>query len=273
MKLMGRIIKSGLCKRYMNSTASAETKEIKKIIGHAKDIIIARIPKENLISIYIGGRILTKDRSPSSDIDLYTIVADGYDVEQDKRINRDLAKLSPERKCEIKSFFLSDLEGRTQGKTSLFGDWKTVLNLHLKSFRNKDRHLLWGQKIDFRKLPIESLSDHEELRFEIEGCEKAIRNIEDDGYSDQVTSFGTTNMQFLTKQVLHVARMETIISRRITYESSFHGIEKRLKGERKHMFHDAQRIRKEDTMLSTDQKKAFIKKVRVYLDDVRSRLL
>lgn len=52
---------------------SKETKKIETAIGEAKKIITSNIPKNQLLSIYIGGRILTKDKAPSSDIDLYTI--------------------------------------------------------------------------------------------------------------------------------------------------------------------------------------------------------
>jgi hypothetical protein len=252
---------------------SKERKEIERLIDEAKHIIINNISSKELLSIYIGGRILTKDISPTSDIDLYTIVSDDYNLLNDNVINEKLKSLNTKRKCEIKSFFLSDLEGRTKGKTKLFGDWDKWFKIHLKSFRNKDRKLIFGETFDFNKFPIESLSEHEELKEEINGVLKAIDNIKKDNYTDKITSFGTTNFQYLIKQVLHVARMETIISKKIKYESSFHKIEKKLKKERGHIFHEAQNIRKKNLIYNKEDKIRFIKQVNEYINDVKLRLL
>jgi hypothetical protein len=245
---------------------SKETREVKKSIRRMTDYVISQIPKDQLISVYVGGRILTTDRIDESDIDIITIVSDDFDINKRKEFKNYFAKhpeITGGRKGGVWVLWISDFEGRTKKSK--------ILPTIIKQFCHGFHKYLYGKRIDFDLFPIESSTDIEELHHQLlflrQLSDKYEANDFTDSSSDELVRF-----PYIAKVVLHVARMEVIITQRMKYEFYFYKIKKRLKKDKNHIFHTGLAIR-HGLKMNKKQRKDFITWVRKYCQDIEDNLL
>jgi|TARA_B100002003_G_scaffold217286_1_gene217386 hypothetical protein len=245
-----------------------ESKYYKKVVKDIKDHIVSQIPKEKLISLYLGGRILTKDRSPNSDIDFFGIVSDDFDLNSENSLNNFFdknKKLTGERECRFRAIYISDFQNKTNGKSNIIKN-KVDIKLFIKLFRYNKYKLLYGKKINFSKFNIRELSDKEELKLDICFIKSNIDYFKKNKYKEKRPYL---NIENTAKWVLHLARLESIINGKSKYEPNFYKIRRKLIKDKEHIFHIAWDIRKNDLKLSLRERKDFIAKVENYLEKIK----
>jgi predicted nucleotidyltransferase len=70
-----------------------DNKKLKKIIEDIKEVTVKELKDKGLISLYLSGTILTKDRVKLSDIDLFGIVGPEFDIiKEENKINSEFEK-------------------------------------------------------------------------------------------------------------------------------------------------------------------------------------
>ena len=252
---------------FLSIFKSREDRFYEKVVNKVKGYILSVIPKEELISLYLAGRILTRDRSPTSDIDVFGIVTDSFNVRLEGVIN-DFFKKNPEftgnKECRFRAIFLSDLEGRTVGKSTIISSVRDV-KLFLKLFRHSNYRLLYGKRINFSTFKIKDLEDVEELKLDLELLKKNIEFFKRNNYREEKPYHTIPNT---VKLVLHIARLEGAITGRCKYEPYFYKLKRVFKRDKNHIFHTALKIRMEGKELPVEEKKEFIMKVEEYIKDI-----
>ena len=243
---------------------------LQKIITQIKSYIVSQIPEKQLISLYLVGRILTKDKSPESDIDLFGIVSDDFDLKQESQINNYFEKnpkFTGKKECRFRALYLSDFEGRTKGKSTIIQDVKTI-RLYLKLFRHSKFKLLSGKKINFSNFPLKDISDRDELKIDLDILKSSIAYYKKHNYKEKQPY---PNMYNTAKWVLHITKLEACLAKKCKYQIYFYKLKNLFP--RGHIFHDAMAVRNSNKPFSIKEKKEFIKKSEVYTNLIEKRSL
>ena len=72
---------------------------------------------------------------------------------------------------------------------------------------------------------------------------------------------------------MHISRIEAVLLGKWKYDLHFYKLEKVLKNETNHIFHDALKIRTEGKMLNIQEKRAFVLKAEKYIQDIKKQFL
>ncbi len=201
-----------------------------------KKYILENVPKTDLVALYLGGRILTNDRVPTSDIEIFGIVNENFDVNIEEEINEhfeNFPDVCGKREGKFHALFLSDFEGKTQKNPD---ETKTKLWIKLFPFFTH----LSGKEIDWKNLEVKALSDIEELTLNLTYVKKGI------AYAKRHYATWGKKMKYrfqaFVKHVLHCAQVEVSLKdgKRI-YE--FLELVKHLGPDRSHIAHKCIKLR------------------------------
>jgi len=217
-------------------TFSQETAFLKKVIQNITKFVVSTIPHDRLISLYLGGRILTRDRAETSDIDLFAIVSDkdprllskwgGFPMVDYLKQHRN--DLCGGRECSFHVVHMCQLERDEGGGDKAF--WIKAL---------KASKLLWGKKIDFNVFG-EEISHINELKENVKLVTDTVKEAKKNNYT---YSNSAHKFQNAIKYVLYCAQVEAIVLKGYKYDPSFYKLIRFLKDEEDHIVHECWRLR------------------------------
>ena len=215
--------------------------KFEKVIKNMSSFIIKKIPQGQLISLYLGGRILTQDHAPTSDIDLFGIVTDEFSLKTEESLNL-YFKTHPEgcggREGVFHAFYLSDFEGRTKGKSPACPS-KIAIRKWVKFFKHYP--LIWGKKIDFSKFSWKEITPLEELEIQMNFVKKGITYAKRHHFTwPKQEKF---RFQAFVKNILHCAHLEAVLAKGYAYDPSFAKLAAFLESEQDHIVHAAVYLR------------------------------
>lgn len=209
-------------------------KEIEKIIKKLVKVVVKKFKKKGLVSLYLAGTILTKDRNKYSDIDFFGIVPKDFDIYQEElKINKILEK-KQDTLCEgietrFRGIGLDELNG---------GELRGVvkyLGFH-RFLRQLPRYkLLWGEDIDFSKFPPNPKGLKREYKDLIKNTSKFMKDFKENKSTYPIQNF--------PKVILHLAREEAILNYGYQFDPSYSKIIQHFAKKKNHIVHKAMRLR------------------------------
>jgi hypothetical protein len=252
---------------------NTETRFFRRIVRSMEDYILAHVEREKLISLYLGGRILTKDRAPTSDIEIFGIVQDDFNPETEKAINQ-YFKSNPVfcggRSGSFAAIYASDLEGRTKGRTRIC-DSVQAARLWVKLFKHYP--LLWGRRIDFNKLPLKELDHLSELKIDVNFVDIGLRTAKEHNFTWPPGKF---RFQAFVKNLYHCIRMEMVILRGYEYDLHFYKLLRFLRNENEHIVHKCEYFRRlgeeAEGPKYLNERKAFVLEAEQYIEELKKRM-
>lgn len=252
---------------------SKETRFFTKVVKDMQNYILSHVPRDQLISLYLAGRILTPDRAPTSDIEIFGFVGDSFDMDTEKKINtffEENPKFCGGREGVFHAFFMSDFEGRTNGKNKICSSEHSV-KLWIKLFKHYPH--LWGKRINFRELPLIELDHFNELKEDIKFVEMGLKVAKENDYTWPPGKF---RFQAFVKNVYHCARMEAVILKGYKYDIHFYKLIRFLKREEDHIAHKCEYFRRLGEEAEgpnyKKERKAFVLEAEKYIRHLRERI-
>jgi hypothetical protein len=217
--------------------------------------IVRKLEKKGLVSLYLSGTILTKDRVKTSDIDFFGFVKNDFDiVKEEKSLNNFLdknkKKLCKGIECRFRAIGIDELDGKKS---------RGVLSKHVGlenlALTFPYWNLIWGKKINYKIKPynlkrrkIISIEKIESIIKDIDKREKYLQNI--------------------SKEVIRLAEIESEILFNKKYTYYYIDTQKRFIDNKSHVVHEAMRLRKKKvTKKDID---LFIPKIKDYLIYMKS---
>lgn len=239
-----------------------DTKELKKIIKRISDFTVLELKEKGLISLYLSGTILTKDRTPQSDIDIFGIVTSNFDIiEEENKINKKFEENGKELCGGIETRFrgigIDELEGgKPRGVLAKY----VGLEVLIKKFPFFKK--LWGEDIDFSKFPIKPLKAREEAKKEIGTIEKFLEKLKKGEELFPIQNF--------PKSILYLARIEAEHDYGFQFDPSYKKLTRHLQKERNHIVHKAMQLR--EKKVTKDDILQISKEVEAYIKHIRKRM-
>ncbi|MBU0456698.1 MAG: hypothetical protein ABH824_03275 [Nanoarchaeota archaeon] len=238
-----------------------ETRRIKKIIKEIKKLTVKELRDKGLVSLYLAGTILTKDRTPQSDIDLFGIVTSEFDIIKEENNVNAIFKKKQRSLCggfetRFRALGVDELEGgKPRGSIAKY----IGISAAVKQWRFYKK--LWGKRIDFSKFKIEhNLED--EARNCIGFLEAFIKDLKKGKELYPRPNF--------IKRVLHLSRIEAEKYHNFKFHPSFKKLAQYLLAERKHIIHEAMELRYKRVSKRDIEK--FVKEVETYIKDIKERM-
>ena len=232
---------------------------MKKIIKRISDFTVSELKEKGLISLYLAGTILTKDRTPQSDIDIFGITTSNFDIiEEENKINKKFEENEKELCGGIETRFrgigIDELEGgQPRGVLAKYVGLEVLIKKF--SFFKK----LWGENIDFSKFPIKPLKAREEAKKEIRTIEKFLEKLKKGEELFPIQNF--------PKSILYLARIEAEQDYGFQFDPSYKKLTRHLQKERNHIVHKAMQLRykkvtKKDILQIAEEVEAYIKHIK-----------
>jgi len=223
---------------------------ISKDIKTAVNYIAEKLNEKGLISIYVGGSILTKERTKDSDINLFGIVESDFDMFMEQIIN---SELEGKTKYPIKfrAIPLCSLEGGEHiGVIKFFHPERFIQKLPF--FKH-----VYGKKFNFKKdFPLKPMDLKKEALFLMDQIKQSINDIREEKEEFQIQDF--------PKHVMELVRVEA------QKEHGFEYLTRHLENEENHIVHEAYAMRyKKPSRLEW---KMFCDKVEQYIIDLKRRV-
>lgn len=239
---------------------SQETRKIKRIVKDVADYIVGKFKSKGLISLYLGGTILTIDRTVYSDIDIYGIVGSNFDI------NKEEATINAEF-CELKNSLFGGYEVRFRalGIDELEGGQpRGLIGQYINTMIRKFPYMkhLWGERLDFtlfKPNPISAKLDAEQRIAYIRNQMNAIRK--------GSNAFPYRN---LAKQVMHLIALEAEKEYGFKYDPSYTKLTKHLMKQEGHIVHIADALRQKE--VSREEILTFCEQVDKYIADLNERI-
>lgn len=239
-----------------------ETGRIKKIIKDLTKYTVSKFKDKGMVSLYLAGTILTKDRTPYSDIDLFGFVGSDFDIIKEENIINAEFEAAKKELCggfevRFRAIGLDELEGGGPRGTIA----KHVgLDVAINYFPFYKR--LWGKRLNFKKFPIKPLALREMAKRQIQWIENYINEFRKG--KEIVPRSG------LGKFILALARTEAQKDYGFKFDPSYLKLTKHLKKERNHIAHKAMAFRykpptKEETL-------EFCNEIEVYIKHIKKRI-
>lgn len=233
----------------------------RKIIKNVINIIINRLKDKGLISLYVAGTFLTKDRTSQSDIDLFGIVKSDFNFKEEEEINKFFDKNKQEL-CEgietrFRGFPICSLEGGEQkGVITYFGDPARILQ-RFPFFIH-----IWGKKFNFKKdFPSKPMELKKEALYLISKLEISI---------DLLRKNKLDYYQNIPKQVIELIRVEAQKEYGFKYDPSYIALSQHLIDEEDHIIHKVMKLRnKKNTKTEIIN---FCDDIEEYIKDLRKRI-
>lgn len=240
-------IKYDFWKSWKNKT-EIEKKAIKSV-EKARDLVIASIPKNKLIAIYLKGSFVRREMKKHSDVDMVPIVAE----------NRYQGAVFGVNNQEIEPVTVVPLSlwefqhNRLWTKSNRKPDLRAKPDRLLKKI--KECKLIYGKPLNPKNYPVRS--DKTELKDEI----KIIK----EGYVPLYRK-GEIGFNSLLKEVFWLVELEQrVFGKKVKH--SFEGITKSV-ADANHIIHDAFELRKKS---AKNKEKKFILKLKKHLEELEKR--
>ncbi|MBI2139770.1 hypothetical protein HYU14_02510 [Candidatus Woesearchaeota archaeon] len=245
---------------------SKETRQIKKTINGIARFLVNEI-RGDLITVYLAGTILTPERTPESDIDLFCIVGSEFDFSQEDKINAFFKEqkdsLCGGREVKFHGIPLSELEGgKPKSRITSGKSFSIPIRVLVKQFPHFKRVL--GRKIDFTRFPTSGISPREEIGYWLRFAERNIASIRQ----------GTFNRPFsdFIKTILRLCNADAQFHYGYTFDPSFKKLAKHLQKEERHIVHLCIDFRAKGKALSKKEKDYFLRKAGDYVFELRNRI-
>jgi hypothetical protein len=205
-----------------------ETRKIKKLVGNIVDFTINELKDKGLISLYVAGTILTKDRTPQSDIDLFGITTDDFNFNDENKLNKIFEErvnsLCEGKETRFRAFPLCVLEEGKRVGVSKYLHPKRILR------RFPFFTYVYGRKFDFKKdFPLKTMGIKEEALFLIKGLKQNIKDLRTGKEIFPYTNF--------PKHVVELIRVEAEKDYGFKYDPSYAKLTKHLRNEEDHIIH------------------------------------
>lgn len=241
---------------------SAETKSIKRIIRKCIHYLVEELEPKGLVSLYLAGTILTKDRTSYSDIDLFGFVSSDFDIiKEEDKVNKRFESLKDNQyggfEIRFRGIGFDELEG---GKPRGIIAEKVGLDSYIHYFPHY--RLLWGKRLDFLKFKIKPAKLRTVTERNIDFIEKYIKS-----YRKGKEIVPT---QGLVKYVLALARVEAQKDYGFKFDPSYRKLTRHLAKERDHIAHKAMELRYKK--FTKKEFLEFFKEVEVYIKHIKKRL-
>ncbi len=208
---------------------------MRKIVKNITSFIVDELKDKGLISLYLSGTALTKDRTPFSDIDIFGIVSSDFDIRKEEdKINSKL-KLKKNKLCggfetRFRGIGIDELNGgKPRGIIARFMGLETYIKY--APYYKK----LWGKNIDFSKFPIKSIDLKKEAQKRIFVIRKSIKELR--------TNKEIFPIQDFSKHVLQLVRVEAEKEYGFKFDPSYKKLTKHLAKEADHIVHKAMGLR------------------------------
>jgi|TARA_B100001964_G_C14236446_1_gene602688 hypothetical protein len=231
-------------------------KGVQKIVNDISKALIDKLGTSGLVSLYLSGTILTKDRVHNSDIDFFGFVKKSFDIEKEEDeingfLDRNRKKLCGGFECRFRAIGLDEINGKKRGRISRFFGMGSI-SLTFPFWK-----LVFGRDVKFDKR-VKPYS----LRFR---KRKAIGKL--NFMIGKVRGGEDYFLRHLSKEIIRLAGIESEMVQNKKYEYSYVDIEKRFFKDKNHIVHEAMRFRrkkfKKKDMLN------FIPEIEAYVKNVR----
>ncbi|MBT3578008.1 hypothetical protein HOA55_01550 [archaeon] len=208
--------------------------ELKKTIGRLKDIIINKFENKGLISLYLSGTILTRDRVKESDIDFFGFVDKKFNIKkEEEKINKffdkNRKKLSGRIECRFRAIGTDEFSGRVKR-----GNLSRYMGVRGLAVTFPFWKFIWGKRINYTNyvkpytLSYRKKNAIGRIKFMIAEIKK--------GHNHFIQNF--------SKEILRLSGIENEIINKENYEHYYSKIEGKFKRNKNHISHEAMRLRK-----------------------------
>ncbi len=241
---------------------SRQQKLIEATVEYAANFVVNELKEKGLVSLYIAGSILTKDRTPLSDIDLLGIVDDDFDTDLEININKEL-KLQ-------KNNLLNGVNARFKAiPVEAFNSAEKIVSLDffsphifLKNLPNFT--LYWGFDFNPEKdFSVKPLNFHDEALYLINQIINGIVDLR--GGREKF------NYWDFPKFVMNLVFLEAQHDYNYKKEFSYKKLARHLKRKKAHIVHEALRLR--NTPEATRQQVLeFCERVQKYVEELKQRV-
>jgi hypothetical protein len=230
--------------------------ELRGFVRNACEYVVSMLGHRGLVSLYLAGTILTSDRTPHSDIDLFGIVTQDFDIlAEEDRINaafeahdNGLCGGIPTR---FRAVGLDELAGGPiRGRLARY----IGLSAFARDFPFFER--LWGDAIDITVFKIEPLDARAEATRLIASIEAFLTSLDTDALFP---------LQDFPKAVLRLVRVEAV-HLGFAYEPSYRALEQHFNMEPEHIVHTMMHLR--DTHITKRAILDTVDEVRAYLSKI-----
>ncbi len=235
-------------------------REIQVQIDRIKEVIVQKLENKGLISLYLGGTVLSRDRIPLSDIDTLGIVESDFDFKEEEKVNCYLRGCLKEEigiHSTFRGITLSELNGGKQ--KGIITKWIPIRILikRLPFFKH-----LWGKEFCFSEFRVDRCKPQQEAKVQIKNIRRNIESIRE----------GTEGfpLRDITKHLLSLIALEAEIEYGFTFDPSYEKLAKHLEKEKGHIVHRAMALRKKP-QISRTQILHFCSQAEKYLDDLKRR--
>lgn len=212
----------------------AEHEKIIHAVSRASLATIKALENKGLISLYLGGTIMTEDRTPHSDIDLFGLVSSKFNLKNEQILNEFFESRRYSDLHGIEARFraipISAFEGGKQfGVITFFKPERFIRKMPF--FKH-----LWGKKFDFKNdFPIKPMKEKAEALYLIGRIKEDVTELRKGTEKFPFTDF--------PKLVIELVRVEAIKEKGFKYDPSYKALSKHLEQEEHHIFHRAERLR------------------------------
>lgn len=241
---------------------SQETKQIKKTINQIAQFLIKEIGGD-LITIHLAGTILTAERKPSSDIDLFCIVSSDFNFDKEDQINAYFMAhkndLCGGRETRFHGIPMSELEG---GKPKSRITARPVFGLSIRVLVKQFPYykLIWGRKLDFSKFPTYGIPLAQELEYWLKFAEMNVKKVKSGKFDRPFEDF--------IKMILRLSNVDAQLNYGYNFDPSFRKLAKYLEKEENHIVHLCLKYRSKVKPLTQKEKDHFLAKAESYVRDL-----
>lgn len=240
---------------------SEDDKRIKRIVSNVVKFAVENLENKGLISLYVAGTILTRDRTPHSDIDIFGIVESNFDFNEENRINALFDAKKQELCGGIETRFrgipICSLEGGEQkGVIKFFKPERFIKKLPF--FKH-----VWGKKFNFYKdFPIKPISLKEEALLLIEQIESSVKALR--------ANLERFPFQDFPKHVIELIRVEAQKEYGFKFDPSYIALSRHLRNKEGHIIHKAMELK--NKRCTRNEIIEFCNEVERYIDDLKKRV-
>lgn len=235
-------------------------KQIIKIINQVSKFTVSHLKDKGLISLYLAGTILSKDRTKHSDIDLFGIV-DHFGFEEEEKLNKLFDKkrktLCGGFECRFRGITLKALQGgKREGVTRFLHPQRLI---RLFPFW---KHL-WGERFDFEhKQFVKSMPLKKEALWLIRILSKDLKKVKAGAQAYPLINY--------PKNIIQLIRVEAEHNLGFKFHPSYVKLKEHLNQHKTHIIHEAIRLRNKG-FTSKDVAK-FTSEVEKYLKEMRKKV-
>ncbi|MBI4980298.1 hypothetical protein HZC30_01930 [Candidatus Woesearchaeota archaeon] len=237
--------------------------EQKQIINHINQVskfTVNQLKDKGLISLYLAGTILSKDRTKHSDIDLFGIV-DNFDFKEEEKINHIFEKkrktLCGGFECRFRGVPLRTLQGGKREGVTKFLHPKRLIKL-FPFWKH-----LWGEKFDFRHTRfVKPMPLKKEALWLIKILGKDLKKVRAGAQTYPLINY--------PKNIIQLVRVEAEHDLKFKFHPSYVKLQKHLSKHKQHIIHEAIRLRNKG--FASKDIAGFTSEVEKYLKEMRKKV-